>query len=61
MLYAAKQFNTPLSAEEVALARSTLEGAEKIPFAPKPGQSAVDLAAEKRKIVNVAKEILTTL
>ena len=61
MLYAAKQFNNPLPAEEVAQARSTLEGVEKMPLSPKAGQSALDWAAEKRKIVNVAEEISSTL
>ena len=58
MLYAAKKFNTPLPVEEATQARSALEGAEKLSFSPRPGQSAADLAAEKRKIANVAKEIL---
>jgi len=61
MLYAAKQFNTPLPVEETAQARSALEGVEKLSFAPKPGQSAADLTTEKRKVSNVAKEILATL
>ena len=57
LLYAAKQFNTLLSTEEIAQARSALEGVEKMPFTPKAGQSATDQAAEKRKILNLAKEI----
>jgi len=61
MFYAAKQFNVPLPVEEAAQARSVLEGIGGVSFAPKPGQSAADLAAEKRKIANVAKEILTAL
>jgi hypothetical protein len=61
ILYAAKQFDTPLPAEEAAQARSALEDVESIPFAPRPGQSAADLAAEKRKILNVTKEILSAL
>jgi len=61
MFYAAKQFNAPLPVEEAARARSVLEGIGEVSFAPKPGQSAADLAAEKRKIANVAKEILTAL
>jgi len=61
ILYAARQFNTPLPAEDVARARSTLEGIEKLSLPPRSGQSAVDLAAEQRKIANVAKEILGAL
>lgn len=61
MLYAAKRFNTSLPPEEVAQARSTLEGAENIPFTPKAGQSAADSAAQKRKVIALAKEILTTV
>lgn len=61
MLYAAKQFNTSLSAEELAQVRLVLEGVEKVIFTPKSGQSAADPAVEKRKIANVAKEILTAL
>jgi len=61
MVYASKQFNTPLSAEEVAQTKSTLEGAGKMTFAPRPGQSAVELAAEKRKVVNLTKEIADML
>lgn len=61
MLYAAKQFGTILPAGEIARTRSILEDVGNISFSPKPGQSAMDLAAEKRKILNVAKEILTTL
>lgn len=61
MLYAAKKFNAPLPAEETVRARSALEGVEKLSFPPKSGQSAADLAAEKRKISNIAKEILATL
>jgi hypothetical protein len=61
MLYAAKQFNTPLPVETIVQAKSALEGVEKLSFAPKSGQSAADLATEKRKILNVAKEILATL
>jgi len=61
ILYAAKQFNNPLPAEEVVQVKSTLEGVEKMAFAPKAGQSAPDQATEKRKILNVAKEILNTL
>lgn len=60
-LYAAKESNTPLSAEELTQAKSTLEGVEKTSFTPKSGQSATDLAAEKQKIVNLAKEILAAL
>jgi len=61
MVYATKQFNTPLLAEEVAQTKLTLEGVGKMSFAPKPGQSAADLVAEKRKIVNVTKEISAML
>lgn len=61
MIYATKQFNTPLLAEEVAQTKLTLEGVGKMSFAPKPGQSATDLAAEKRKVVNVTKEISAML
>jgi len=61
MLYAAKQFNTPLPAEETAQARSALEGVEKLTFVPRSGQSATDSATEKRKVLNVAKEVLVTL
>ena len=61
MIYAIKKFGAKLSAEEVRQVKSTLGGIEKIPFTPKPGQSAADLAAEKRKIVNVIKEISTIL
>lgn len=61
MLYASKQFDTPFQAEEVVQVRSALEGAEKLSFTPKPGQSAADTAAEKRKIANVTREILAVL
>lgn len=61
MLYAAKQFDNPLTAEEVVKLRSTVEGVEKISFAPKAGQPGPDPATEKQKILNVAKEILSTL
>lgn len=61
MLYATKQFNIPLPVEEITQAKSALEGVEKLSFAPKPGQSSADIAAEKRKVTNVAKEILTAL
>jgi phospholipase A-2-activating protein len=60
-LYAAKEYKTPLSAEELTQAKSTLEGVEKTTFTPKSGQSAADLAAEKRKIVSLANEILAAL
>jgi len=58
MFYAAKQFNTPLPVEEAAQAKAALESVEKLSFPPKYGQSSADTAAEKRKITNVAKEIL---
>jgi len=61
MVYATKQFNTPLLAEEVAQTKLTLEGVGKMSFTPRPGQSAADLAAEKRKVVNVTKEIAAML
>lgn len=61
MIYATKQFNTPLLAEEIAQTKSTLEAAGKMSFAPRPGQSAVDLATEKRKVVNLTKEIAIML
>jgi len=61
ILYSAKKFNSPLLAEEVSRAKSTLAGVEKLSFTPKPGQPALDLAAEKRKIANVVKEVLAEL
>lgn len=61
MLYAAKQFNTPLSAEEAARAKSALENVGKISFIPKPGQSAAGLGAEERKVVDVVKEVKEVL
>ena len=61
MVYATKQFNTPLQAEEVVQTKLTLEGVAKMSFAPKHGQSAADLAAEKRKVVSVAGEISAML
>lgn len=61
MFYAAKQFNNPLPVEEIARARSALEGVEKLSFVPRSGQSTTDSVAEKQKVLNVAKEILATL
>ena len=61
ILYAAKKFNDPLSAEEAARVGPTIENVEKLTFASKSGQAAVDLAAEKRRIGNVAREILTAM
>jgi len=61
MVYANKRFNTPLLVEEVAQIKSTLESVEKMFFTPRPGQSAVDVLGEKRKIVNVTKEISAML
>lgn len=60
MIYAARQFNNLLPAEE-AQARSTLEGVENMSFTPKVGQSASELATDKRKIASLVKEILNTL
>ena len=60
-VYAAKESKTPLSADELTQAKSTLEGVEKTSFTPKSGQSAADQAAEKRKIVSLANEILAAL
>jgi len=57
MVYATKQFNTPLTMEEVTQAKWTLEFAGRMPFSAKPGQSAAESAAEKKKVALVTAEI----
>jgi len=57
MIYATKQFNTPFQTDELAQAKLTLEIVRRMPFAQKPGQSAAESAAEKKKVAVVTKEI----
>lgn len=61
MVYATKQFNTPLQKDEVVQAKLTLENVRRMSFAQKAGQSAADSAAEKRKVAIVTEEISAML
>jgi len=58
--YAARQFNQPLSTEEIVKVRDTIEFVQKSSYT-KPGQSAADAAVDKARSTSVGKEILSML
>ena len=58
--YAARKFNRPLSTEEMAKVRATVEFVQKSSYT-KAGQSATDAAVDKARSTSVGKEILSML
>lgn len=60
VLYAAKKWNQPLNADDVAKVRATVAFVETTSYI-KPGQSQSDAAVEKARATSVGREILGLL